>query len=105
MIGDTDTKKIAPAVALLGLGERRSLVAGALARAGVRGRRKCMSTCIIAVYLGGLGYTGVSVFAHPDGEGLVVLADGWAGWTVPRPVAEFVKAFDDGEYPHLVEEA
>lgn len=38
-----------------------------------------------------------------DQEVLIVLVDGWAGVTVPPPVAEFVAEFDRGGYADLVE--
>jgi hypothetical protein len=94
---------------LANLGKTRDEIAESLTAAGIAGVVNEPCTCAIARYLESNGYEDVAVInADPLPGGLPdcfqVEANASDGYVIgdAGPVADFIRAFDREEYPHLI---
>lgn len=92
-----------PELALNRLGPRARDIAKTLVEAGIRGRRQSMGHDPIANYLRRHEYNPVAIFVNETGDGLTINAGVWVDIAAPPAVVEFVRGFDDGDYPGLEE--
>lgn len=92
-----------PELTLAHLGYTARQIAKTLVAAGIRGRRQSMGHDPVANYLRRHGYTPVAIFVNETGDGLTINAGVWVDIAAPPAVVEFVRGFDDGEYPGLEE--
>jgi hypothetical protein len=83
------------------LGKNADQVAESLNVAGITGRPADPCECAVSRYLESLGFESVAVMNSEFGYSVETSEDfhtiGDEG-----PVADFIRAFDDGQYPHLV---
>lgn len=98
---------------LAGLGDGPDQVAESLQASGVRGVPKDNRTCAVALYVSALLGSEPRVRAVSVGHcsmalTIVTAADhrpaGRLQVQLPKPVRQFVAAFDDGRYPQVVDE-
>lgn len=92
-----------PELILAYLGFTARQIAKTLVELGIKGRRQSMGHDPIANYLRRHGYTPVAIFVNETGDGLTINAGVWVDIAAPPAVAEFVRSFDDGDYPGLEE--
>lgn len=94
---------------LAGLGRTADEVAEALTVAGIKGQVNEPCECAIARYIQANGYDSVGVINGDPGPGgprdwFMVEATASDGYVIgdSGPVADFIRAFDREEYPHLI---
>lgn len=92
------------AAAVRSLGDTPSSVAEALKTKNIKGYRNRASVCPVANYLKSFGYTDVSVgmaahrFSGPTAD------DSDESVSLPEGVKEWIRNFDDGQYPEFYQE-
>jgi hypothetical protein len=81
------------------LGYDKYFIAAKLEDLGIKGDRNEDTSCPLATYLEGEGFS----FCSVDSKTITVETENGVGISVktPKPFAEFVKAFDKGEFPEL----
>jgi hypothetical protein len=96
-------------ILLADLGRTADEIAASLAAAGIAGAINEPCECAIARYIRANGYKSVGVVNADSGPGgprdcFQVEATGSDGYVIgdSGPIADFIRAFDREEYPHLI---
>lgn len=90
---------------LTNLGSTADEIAGSLAAAGITGELNAPCSCAIANYLSAQGFASVAVAVEESGC-YVVEHGADVSHTIGQdgPIPDFIRAFDAGAYPHLIQD-